>query len=50
MNWFEFLGIGKGMTVVDVIAAGGYYTEVLSVAVGASGKVYAQNPAAVLQH
>jgi predicted methyltransferase len=44
-----FLGIGKGMTVMDVIAAGGYYTEVLSIAVGPEGKVYAQNPAAVLQ-
>lgn len=44
-----FLGVEPGMTVMDVIAAGGYYTEVLSVAVGAEGKVYAQNPAAVLQ-
>jgi predicted methyltransferase len=45
----EFLGIGSGMTVVDLIAAGGYYTEVLSLAVGPSGKVYAQNNAFVLQ-
>ena len=44
-----FLGIERGMTVVDLIAAGGYYTEVLSVAVGKSGKVYAQNGAFVLQ-
>ena len=44
-----FLGIGNGMTVMDVIAAGGYYTEVLSVAVGDTGTVYAQNPAVVLQ-
>ncbi|MEZ5552105.1 MAG: hypothetical protein R3E82_14505 [Pseudomonadales bacterium] len=44
-----FLGITSGMTVMDVIAAGGYYTEVLSVAVGESGRVYAQNPAVVLQ-
>jgi predicted methyltransferase len=44
-----FLGIGSGMTVMDVIAAGGYYTEVLAVAVGPQGTVYAQNPAAVLQ-
>ena len=28
-----FLGIGPGMTVMDLIAAGGYYTEVLSLAV-----------------
>lgn len=39
----EFLGIEPGMTVVDLIAAGGWYTEVLSLAVGPEGKVYAQN-------
>lgn len=44
-----FFGVGKGMTVLDVIAAGGWYTEALSVAVGEHGKVYAQNPPAVLQ-
>ncbi len=44
-----FLGIEPGMTVVDLIAAGGYYTEVLSVAVGSEGKVYAQNPPRVLK-
>lgn len=44
-----FLGIEPGMTVVDLIAAGGYYTEVLSHAVGPEGKVYAQNNAYVLQ-
>ena len=44
-----FLGVEPGMTVLDLIAAGGYYTEVLSLAVGPSGKVYAQNPPFVLQ-
>lgn len=44
-----FLGIAPGMTVVDLIAAGGYNTEVLSIAVGPEGKVYAQNNAYVLQ-
>jgi predicted methyltransferase len=44
-----FLGVAPGMTVLDVIAAGGYYTEVLSVAVGADGKVYAQNNEFVLK-
>ena len=38
-----FLGIESGMTVVDVFAASGWYTEVLSHAVGAEGTVYAQN-------
>lgn len=36
----EFLGVEEGMTVLDVIAAGGSYTGVLSAAVGPSGKVY----------
>lgn len=44
----SFLGIEEGMTVMDIIAAGGYYTEVLSRAVGEDGTVYAQNPPAVL--
>jgi len=44
-----FLGIEPGMTVVDLIAAGGWYTEVLSEAVGPTGKVYAQNTAFTLQ-
>lgn len=39
----EFLGVEPGMTVVDLLAAGGYYTEVLSEAVGPDGRVYAQN-------
>ncbi len=38
-----FLGIEQGMTVIDLLASGGWYTEVLSVAVGPEGTVYAQN-------
>jgi predicted methyltransferase len=45
----EFFGVKPGMTTVDVIALGGYVTEVLSVAVGPKGKVYAQNPPIALQ-
>ncbi len=45
----EFLGIEPGMRVIDVIAAGGWYTEVLSIAVGPTGQVVAQNPDVVLQ-
>ena len=37
----EFLGIESGMRVIDVIAAGGYYTEVLTLAVGPEGHVVA---------
>jgi predicted methyltransferase len=40
----QFLGIETGMTVLDVIAAGGWYTEVLSAAVGPDGTVLSQNP------
>jgi predicted methyltransferase len=45
----EFLGIKPGMRVLDIIAAGGYYTEVLSLAVGPEGQVVAQNPPGVLE-
>lgn len=44
-----FLGVKPGMVALDVIAGGGYYTEVLSYAVGPSGKVYAQNPSWLLK-
>jgi len=45
----EFLGIGTGMRVIDVIAAGGWYTEVLSIAVGPEGRVVAHNTPGILQ-
>jgi len=45
----EFLGVDEGMTVVDLVAAAGYYTEVLSHAVGSSGTVYMQNSSASLR-
>ena len=45
----QFFGVKPGMTTVDIIALGGYITEVLSVAVGPKGKVYAQNPPVALQ-
>lgn len=45
----EFLGIEPGMRVMDVLAAGGYYTEVLSLAVGSDGEVIAQNTPGMLQ-
>jgi predicted methyltransferase len=40
----QFVGLDYGMTIVEIEAAGGYYTELLSHAVGAEGKVYMQNP------
>ena len=45
----EFLGIAPGMRVMDILAYSGYYTEVLSHAVGSSGSVLSQNPAHVLE-
>lgn len=43
----DFFGLRPGMTVLDVYAAGGYFTFILSRAVGEDGLVYAQNsPAA----
>ena len=39
----EFLGIKPGMTVLETMAADGYYTEVLSRVVGENGSVYSHN-------
>jgi len=44
-----FFGVERGMTALDLIASGGYMTEVLATAVGPTGKVYAQNPPAFLK-
>lgn len=43
-----YLGIGTGDSVIDLMAASGWYTEVLSFAVGAEGSVVAQNPEWIL--
>ena len=40
----DFVGIEAGMTVLEIFAGGGWYTELLSAAVGSDGLVYAQNP------
>lgn len=39
----EFAGIREGMTVLDLMAGPGYYTELLAAAVGPTGKVYSHN-------
>jgi len=44
----NFLGVEPGMTAIDLVAAAGYYTEVLATAVGRNGKVYMQNAPASL--
>ena len=38
------MGVEPGMDVLDLIAAGGWYSEVLSLAVGDEGSVTSQNP------
>ena len=42
----SFAGIESGMTVVEMEAAGGYYTEIISRAVGPNGSVIMQTPQA----
>lgn len=39
-----FAGLETGMTVLELEAGGGYYTEILARAVGANGTVIMQNP------
>ncbi len=46
---FRILGVQEGMTAIDLVAIGGYYTEALAHAVGMSGRVYAHNPSRVLR-
>ena len=45
----EFFGVKPGMSVLEILASGGYYTEVLSHRVGDTGKVYAQNNKFILE-
>jgi predicted methyltransferase len=40
-----YFGVKEGMTVVDVASGGGYFSEILSGAVGPEGQVRAQNRA-----
>jgi len=45
----SFLGIDDGMTILDVFAGGGYYTEILNSVVGPDGKVLSHNNEAYLK-
>lgn len=40
----NFVGIDAGMTILEVFAGAGWYTEILSAAVGPDGHVIAQTP------
>ena len=42
----QFTGVWPGMTVLEMEAGGGYYTELLSRIVGSEGRVIRQNPKA----
>ncbi|HVV82863.1 MAG TPA: SAM-dependent methyltransferase [Kofleriaceae bacterium] len=44
-----FLGIGRGMKVAEILAGGGYTTELLARVVGPEGTVFAQNTPEILQ-
>ena len=43
VEFLAFIDVRPGMAVADLDAGGGYTTELLARAVGAAGKVYAQN-------
>lgn len=45
----EFAGVKQGDVVVELIPGGGYFTRMLSAAVGPTGKVFAAVPAADLE-
>ena len=45
VEMLSFIGVREGMTALDVSAAGGYTTELLSRAVGPGGRVYGQTRA-----
>jgi predicted methyltransferase len=40
----DFTGVKEGMTVLDVMAGGGYTSELLARAVGGSGRVFVHSP------
>lgn len=44
-----YAGVKPGMTVADLMAGGGYYSEIVARAVGTSGVVYAQNNSIALE-
>ena len=46
---FAFTGAGRGMTVLEMGAGGGYTAEMLARAVAPNGKVYAQDQPPVMQ-
>ena len=43
-NLLAFAGLEEGMTVLDMEASGGYFTEILSRSIGSNGRVIMQHP------
>jgi predicted methyltransferase len=43
-EFLPFTGVGPGMRVLDVSAGGGYTSQLLALAVGPDGRLYAQSP------
>lgn len=43
LEFLQFTGVSTGMRVLDVAAGGGYTTQLLALAVGSKGTVWAQN-------
>lgn len=48
-EFLEFVGVRPGMKVAELMAGGGYTTELLARAVGPTGVVYGQNPKFILE-
>ena len=48
-EFLQFMGLGAGMQVAELMVGGGYTTELLSRAVGPTGTVYGENPKVVLE-
>ena len=44
VEFLAFAQVGPGMRVLDVSAGAGYTTQIMALAVGSSGKVWAQSP------
>src|SRR5213083_1814250 len=44
VEFLAFAQVGPGMRILDISAGAGYTTQVMALAVGPSGKVWAQSP------
>lgn len=49
LDFLAFTTVGPGMQVAELMAGGGYTTELLARAIGPTGTVYGENPKVVLE-